>query len=132
MNFGPCFCRGYTYKLWARRFYKRHREERILYNKLARKKIKLKALRLLSGLDIPKCAKCNCDNIGILEIAHINHDGAEDRKTQPGGYHMQCALIKGRRTTEGLKVLCMVCNKLEYAQHKFGETGHTVIWERIK
>jgi len=72
---------------------------------------KYEAFRLLGS----KCIQCGDTRLEILCINHINGDGAEDEFSGIGQliYRAICA---GKRTTDGLNLLCPNCNVLhEYA-----------------
>jgi hypothetical protein len=56
-----------------------------------------------------KCAKCGETDIDVLEIDHINNDGANKRKSGEDK-DIYLKLASGKRNTDGLQLLCANCN----------------------
>ena len=56
-----------------------------------------------------KCAKCDETDHDILEIDHINNDGAEKRKSGDDN-SLYLKLFSGKRTIDDLQLLCANCN----------------------
>ena len=76
---------------------------------------KTKALNLLGG---PVCVECGCDELVFLEINHINGGGSAEWRARNMENSLHESLLTGRRTTEGLNVLCRVCNALDFLARK--------------
>lgn len=93
--------------------------------KAKQRSLKLKALQKISNLEHPLCSKCSCDNLDILEIAHINHDGQIEENRS----HLIFLVATGKRPPKGLKVLCKICNQIEDVEHRFNEYGFSLHWE---
>jgi hypothetical protein len=74
------------------------------------------ALELLGG---PVCVSCGCDAAEALEIDHVGGGGCRlpenERKRLPR------AISAGELNLDGFRVLCRVCNNLEYIQRKYPE-----------
>jgi hypothetical protein len=68
-------------------------------------KRKLKILELLGG----KCSNCGISDPDVLELDHINNDGAENRKLGIDK-SIYLKIASGKRTIEGLQLLCANCN----------------------
>ena len=105
----------------AKRYYWDNREK--IIEKV--RQLKLRALQLISGLEIPRCNNCSCDTLEFLEINHKNGGGTRDYGMHGG--NMYQAILWGRRTEKGkiqrktddLEVLCRVCNSLHYLRLKY-------------
>ena len=86
--------------------------------KLARKRAynnrKLRALKMVGE---PKCARCGCDEIDFLEYNHIGGGGCKEWR-KDGYMSMTDKLITGKRSVDGLEILCRVCNALEFLERK--------------
>lgn len=74
---------------------------------------KRKVFNLLGGAF---CAKCGCDELSFLEINHINGGGSKEWRSRRGNMHDY--LLSGKRNTNGLNVLCRVCNAIDYLKNK--------------
>jgi len=60
-----------------------------------------------------KCTNCGCDDYDALEINHKNGDGAQER-AQRGRKAWHLDILKGRRYTDDLEIMCRVCNNHHY------------------
>jgi hypothetical protein len=94
-----------------------------------RDKTRLKALQIVSGLENAICIGCGCPDLRVLEIHHKNGHGAKEirhaRKEGVNLYRIQTqnlchAIVKGRRKTDDLEILCKVCNAKHYVERRFG------------
>jgi hypothetical protein len=56
-----------------------------------------------------KCNYCNETDTDVLEIDHINNDGAIKRKFH-NDKNLYLKLVSGERNTDGLQLLCANCN----------------------
>lgn len=111
------------------RAYRKRHPERV---KISRKKVylkrKQKAFELLGGAF---CADCGCDEIAFLEINHINGGGSKEHKKR------KCCLadsiLSGKRSTDGLNVLCRVCNAIDFLKRKKPDSFgyHIARWEKF-
>lgn len=105
--------------------YRKYHKKYLIKARTRHRKLKLIALQKVSNSLTPKCFKCNCDNLAILELAHISHNGNSEGKIRT---NLLEAVARGKRSIEGLKVLCKLCNHLEDIEYRFGETGYQIIW----
>jgi len=92
--------------------YAAHRQERKTYQRERSQQLKLEVFSHYSG-GTPKCAHCGIEDIDILELDHIDNNGAKERRaistTQGGGYAFYIRL-KRNNYPEGYQVLCSNCN----------------------
>jgi hypothetical protein len=101
-------------KIWraktdTRKYFKKIRSER-----------KLKVLQKVSGLEVPKCRKCGCSDLRVLEINHKNGNGNLEFKGYRSGYSFYNKILTGERLIVDLEVLCKVCNAEHYCSLVFG------------
>ena len=91
------------------------------------KTTKLTVLQKVSGQTIPRCIKCGCTELSILEINHI--DGAKGR-TKEHGSGLWLPIWSGKRGTDDLDVRCRVCNWLYEIEVRKPEVASrfTVVW----
>jgi len=116
-----------------RKFYRQNREKILVHAQDYGRQIKLQALQIVSYLEIPICDNCGCDNLNLLEVAHVNHDGEEERESagwRRYGHGMYRAIIKGQRVINDLKVLCKLCNIKEMIEQNFGDKGFKVSYSK--
>lgn len=62
------------------------------------------------------CVSCGCDDIRFLEINHVNGGGCKEHRARRQG--LTDPLLKGDRSTDGLNVLCRVCNAIDFLERK--------------
>lgn len=80
--------------------------------------VKLKALRIISGVQNPKCS-CGCDNLKFLEVNHKKlFIGGRSQKSC--GLRLWMDIITGISTPADFEVTCKVCNWAHYLSLKFG------------
>jgi 5-methylcytosine-specific restriction endonuclease McrA len=72
---------------------------------------RLRVLKIIAKNDI-KCANCGITDVRILDINHINGGGAKETKHNNRQFYYD--IIKGRRQTDDLNLLCKNCNFLHY------------------
>jgi hypothetical protein len=89
------------------------------------RKIKERAINAYGG----ECAQCHIRNYQYLTIDHMNNDGAEHRKTVPGG-HAFYLWLKRHHYPPGFQVLCQNHNAAKYQSpekwqepYDFGDDG---------
>ncbi len=82
------------------------------YNLKRWHKIRLKILTHYGG-DPPKCNHCGLNNYKVLELDHINNNGAEERKKLKSTYQIYFWIVKNNYPT-GYQILCRNCNWLKY------------------
>ena len=111
----------------TRRYRLRHPERvRELRRKIyiSRKK---RAMELIGGA---KCSRCGCDVIEFLEFNHIDGGGCKEIKK---GKHVYMAdrLLSGKRSPNGLDILCRICNALDFLERKNKEQSKRfkIRWE---
>jgi hypothetical protein len=77
-----------------------------------------------------RCIECGCDVRELLEVNHIEADGAHERKQlgkQPLSLYQD---IRAARVDKmRYNVLCKVCNALHFVQTVRGIQGHRVVWD---
>jgi hypothetical protein len=88
-----------------------------------RQALRWRAIKVLGG----KCSNCGCDSFALLEINHLNGKGTIETKLI-GSRNFYASIVFGRRTREGLNVLCKVCHAAYHAQLVLGHPTHTVRW----
>ena len=116
-----------------RKFYRQNREKILAHAQEYGRQLKLQACQIVSHLEVPICANCGCDNLNLLEVAHVNHDGAEERGVagwRRYGHGMYRAIIKGQRVINDLKVLCRLCNLKEMIEQNFDDKGFKVSYSK--
>jgi hypothetical protein len=119
---------------YQRKYYLEHREQKLAYSRAnqaranqrrrelnaARPKrrtfpyaeTRLNALRIISGLETPRCIACGIDEPRVLVINHKNGNGNTERRTGLVGKGLYKAIVLGKRTIEDLDVRCQNCNTL--------------------
>lgn len=87
---------------------------------------KRRAMEMLGGC---MCCNCGCDELSFLEINHIGGGGCVEFRER--GNRVVDDLVSGKRTNEGLNVLCRVCNALDHLARKNSEAAaaFTVRWD---
>lgn len=90
-------------------------------------KLKRRVFAIISESATPKCVNCGCDDIRLLEVNHINGSGAVEYKTRgSANFYRDISML--RRNTDGLELLCRVCNAKHYLELKYGKLPLEVIW----
>ena len=93
-------------------------------------RLKLAALKKVSGLENPVCDRCGCDCLAVLEINHRNGDGKKDRtgKNNRGqGAAFYRKIVRGVRPIEDLEVLCKPCNWLHFIERRY-HVAYKIVW----
>lgn len=110
---------------WRARHPDRVRESRRLVY-LNRKR---RALEILGGA---RCVNCGCDVIDFLEINHINGGGSKEHRMN-GRVGTADRLLSGKRKSDGLNVMCRVCNAMDYlkAKNPIEVRRFVIIWEKF-
>lgn len=78
-----------------------------------------------------KCKRCGCDEIRCLEVNHKNGGGSIEvkRLKSTGRFHHD--ILKGKRHTKDLEILCRPCNAIDHLERKIGHVlPMRVIWKR--
>ncbi len=68
-----------------------------------------------------RCAHCENDDIRVLQLDHVNNDGAEHRKQLGRGKVLPW--IKANGFPPGFQVLCANCHAIKTYMHRYGLTG---------
>ncbi len=112
---------------YRRKYYESHREKWKEYGRAYRRRTKQRAMEILGGA---KCVYCGCNILDFLEINHKNPIGKKNKSptVRRGGIGFWSLIVQGKVDTSNLEVTCKVCNTLHYLQHRYGETGHRIIW----
>lgn len=92
----------------------RHPDRVKTSRKLVYNNRKRRAMEMIGGA---RCVKCGCDHLEFLEINHKNGGGCQEHKMS-GRIAPMDRILSGKRSTEGLNVLCRVCNALDYLYRK--------------
>lgn len=112
-----------------KRYYRENREKVMVYARKFSQKLRLKAMQIVSGLDVPICVNCGCDFLPILEINHNDGGGYNEQKTMPSSPFYR-AIVKGIRTVDDLNILCKPCNALHYVKLLHGKDfPQQVVWK---
>lgn len=90
--------------------------------------MKIQALETIQILT--QCTRCGCDDVRLLEINHKNGGGYVEQKTKiPHGAPFYSKLIRGKRKTDDLELLCRPCNAIHYLEMKYNEKFPlNVVW----
>ncbi|PWT75519.1 MAG: hypothetical protein C5B59_08555 [Bacteroidetes bacterium] len=122
-------CRRLRPEVAAISIHYRFKEQRDFRYKQYHKEVRLKALTFLCG-GHPRCHRCGCDALPILEVNHLNGGGSVRKES--GIKLWNYVLTLGESAKEYFNVLCKVCNQLDFVQRKFGYTQHKVAWDVSK
>lgn len=98
-----------------KRYYKDPKKHHLLVDK-ARKKVRLETIMAYGG----KCVNCNIIDTDVLEIDHINNDGAKERKENLFGYNLCRKLKKEGYPKDRYQLLCRNCNWKKELKHRSG------------
>jgi hypothetical protein len=96
---------------------------------------KLKAMQVVvaggldkwTGLEVPKCVHCGCDNVNVLEFNHLHTTHMER-----GGDHNRNLwehILQGKVDLSDLEIACRVCNAKLFLDRKFGPQPFTITWK---
>lgn len=102
-----CLKHTHTYR-------KKHKERVQQSRKATYNNRKFRALKMIN--EEVKCSRCGCDVLDLLEINHINGGGCKELKKVGGSLYDK--ILSGERDTQGLEILCRVCNALDYVERK--------------
>ncbi|MFH0880826.1 MAG: hypothetical protein V2A34_14015 [Lentisphaerota bacterium] len=93
-----------------------------------RKLLKKRVFFRITGSITPTCVRCGCDDIGLLEVNHIN--GGGNKEMEGGKYASQFwyDIALGRRDTSDLEALCKACNAIHALEMRFGKLPLKVVW----
>lgn len=75
-----------------------------------REKLRMKAIKILGG----KCAKCNEDDLIVLEIDHINpilRGRNELMMSRKSGINLTRKIVSGKVSIEEYQLLCANCHR---------------------
>lgn len=101
--------------MWVKKWRDNNPEKQKLARKRAYLNRKLKAIKIVGEA---KCRKCGCDEIDYLEFNHINGGGSKEFREITKYVGMMDQLLTGKRTADGLEILCRVCNALDFLERK--------------
>lgn len=85
-----------------------NREYSRKYYKEYMRKIRMKALSMLSEGGEIKCRQCGVNDIRALQIDHIDGRGNSDRKTRQAT-RLHLDIVRGRNSSN-VQILCANCN----------------------
>lgn len=109
---------------WRLRNLKRHSAYQRAFEKNWRRENRRKALLKIGGGKL-SCVRCGDSRYELLEINHKNGGGTQERKTLRGST-ICSSIIKGRRRTDDLELLCRPCNLVHAAELLSGKTYRVV------
>lgn len=94
-------------------------EQKRRWNINGRRKVKLEVIEAYGG----RCVCCGEDRFMVLQMHHVNGDGAEHRREigLPGGYVFYSWLKKQGFPKEGYELLCCNCHAVETWRKLTGE-----------
>lgn len=82
----------------------------------------------ISGSHIPKCVRCGCNDIRLLEINHKFGGGQKDRKNTKGTWYFHMDIINKKVDVSQYEILCRPCNAIHYLEMKYGNLPIKVVW----
>lgn len=83
----------------------------------------------ICGSASPKCVRCQCDDLRLLEINHKDPATSGGKNRTSAGNGFLKAIINGKHPVEGLELLCRPCNAIHYLEFKFGMSlPMKVVW----
>lgn len=88
--------------------YKKSGRHRPGYENEQYAKKRLALIKLLGG----ECSECGNGDYRVLQLNHLNGQGREDARSYGTNYDLYKAILKRKRTTEDLNLLCGNCNIL--------------------
>lgn len=98
--------------------HKRGKKKRLL--------IKRRVFFNIAGSIYPRCVRCGCNDMRLLEVNHKDGGGRQEFKRKGQGFYLDVA--NGRRPTDDLEILCRPCNAIHYLESRFGPLPIRVIW----
>ena len=110
----------------ATRRYRLNNPDKVL---LTRKSVylnrKVRAMEMVGGA---KCKRCGCTELSFLEFNHKDGGGCKEWKNTSAS--IADRILSGKRSLEGLEVLCRVCNALDFLERKNNELSkkYKIIW----
>lgn len=105
----------------AKRWRETNREKSLEVYKRHNRKVRLQALQMISGLEVPECYMCGCNDLRVLEVNHKNGGGSQEYKSlRKKGRTIYFVIVKGYRKVDDLEILCKVCNAIHYVEQRFG------------
>lgn len=83
----------------------------------------------VSGLIHPKCVRCGCDDIRLIEVNHKFGGGNKEYQKGKKVWKVHQDIVRFRRKTDDLELLCKPCNAIHYLEMKYGKLPVKVVWE---
>lgn len=100
---------------------------KVCFNEYSLKKHRDLRKEVMIKLGGIKCAECGCDVYEILEINHINGNGADERKVKSTKKFLRDIYYDKVDISE-YNVLCKICNTEHYVRDIIGIKGHIIKW----
>lgn len=121
-------CRIIEHREYTKQWKKNHPEKEREYNKNQYKKVRISVLNIISNGN-PRCVRCGCDDINLLEINHKNGGGQKefDKENTQNFYRK---IYKRVRKIDDLELLCKVCNAWHALELKYGKLPYKVIYNK--
>ena len=116
-------------KARASKFQKENREWCNKRMRIRNAKRRIEILNVISGNN-PVCVRCGCDDVRLLEINHKDGGGTQELRHGKKVWRFLDDILKGRRKTDDLELLCRVCNAEHYLELKYGELPYTISYKK--
>ncbi|WP_428323610.1 hypothetical protein [Nitrosopumilus sp.] len=94
---------------YMKNYMRNYRKTSPLYKIHSKNANESRRIRAMLKIKLVLVCKCGRNDLSILEIHHTNNNGSEDRKNRKGDKFYD-DIIQGRRKTDDLDILCVVCN----------------------
>lgn len=101
-------------RAYAKKYYRQNPGYSLNWCRQNRKKIRAEMLLSYGG----KCNQCGTDNPIVLDIDHVNNDGAVDRKNGLWGWRLYRWLRKNGYPKDRFQLLCRNCNWIKERTRK--------------
>jgi len=125
-------------KEYAKDYIKKHPERLQKFKKLSKEnKLKRKvnwnvearkSAVMVIAKGYPKCVRCGCEDTRLLEINHKYGGGNKELDNGRKSRKFYNDIIKFRRETDDLEILCKVCNARHCLELKYGKLPYKIIW----
>lgn len=99
------------------------------YSAAVRDRLRRRVFFRVSGSIVPRCARCGCDDVRLLELNHRNGGGAKELRAIGSQRKLQYAIATGKRPVDDLEVLCKPCNAIHALELKYGALPMRIVWE---
>mgnify|MGYP001609670019 CR=1 FL=1 len=88
---------------------------------------RIRVMQKISNNKIISCENCGCNIEKLLEINHKHGGGRKEmRNYKPTIFYSN--ILKSKRKTDDLNVLCKICNILHYCELKYGKLPYKIMF----